>query len=98
MFFRTASLRLAHDHERAGRAVRMSIRRSRHWSGARPAMISLLLDVPEHRRTGRDEARDGLARRRNETPFAEMDIGRPLHRPELRGLGDLLQLGGVGLA
>src|SRR5205814_4842962 len=59
---------------------------------------SLLLDIPEHRRPRRDESRDVLARRRNQTPFAEMDIGRPLRRPDLRRLGDLLQLGPVGRA
>src|SRR5882762_733073 len=59
---------------------------------------SLLLDVPEHRGTGRDESRDVLADGGNETPFAEMNVGRPLGCPDLRGLGDLLQLGRIGLA
>src|SRR3984893_7546887 len=59
---------------------------------------SLLLDVPEHRRAARDESRDVAAGGGNQTPFAEIDVGRPLGGPDLRGLGDLLQPGRIGLA
>src|SRR3981081_3363515 len=59
---------------------------------------SLLLDVPEHRGTGRDESRDVLGGGETQTPFGEMNVGRPLGCPDLRGLGDLLQLGRIGLA
>src|SRR5580704_18304798 len=60
--------------------------------------VSLLLDVPEHRGTGRDEPRDVAAGGGTQTPFAERDVGRPLGGLDLRGLGDLLQPGRIGLA
>ncbi len=67
--------------------------RLRHIREAAP---SFLLDVPEYRRTGRNESRDVLAGGGNETPFPEMNVGRPLGCPDLRGLGDLLQFGRIG--